>query len=313
MKLNLLPTTVSKGKQAQSAVFFSALIAVAGLLLGGYLNVSSTKALDTAREDQQASIGPANDAFTKSGEADTIMGTPQAVAVIRDAMLAKAMVDHNDVYPKLYESLKPYIPAFFRINSLSATSAGDTANVTVVGTLDTYQQYADLMLAFSRNPAVISISRSGFQSRDEYVPNIDTVDSVGRPRKDTDGPIPDDKLERLAYFQASVQQEGYTGEGNFGTGTDSTRGAMPTASLVTVQMTVKANLQVPDPRLTLTAGAGGAALPTTGMGPGGPPAGMGIPGGRGGGGGGTAAPGAAAGGATTGKKGGKGAADDSSD
>src|ERR1019366_6936746 len=115
MKLNLLPQTVSKGRQAQSAIFFSAIIAIAGLVLGGFLNVSSTKALDTARDDQQASMGPAQKAFDTSGQADTLMGSPGSVAVIRDASLAKAMVEHNDVYPALYESLKPYIPGFYRI------------------------------------------------------------------------------------------------------------------------------------------------------------------------------------------------------
>jgi hypothetical protein len=213
----------------------------------------------------------------------------------------------------MYNDLLPYIPSFYRINSLSATSAGDSANVTIVGTLDTFQQYADLMLAFSRYPGLISISRSGFNSQDEFVPNIDQVDTQGKPRKQSDGPIPDDKLERLAYFQTTVQQEGYTGASNYGTGTDSTRGAMPTASLVTVQLTIKKNLQVPEPRQTLTAGAGGAAAPMGGGGMGGPggPGGMGGPG---------MAPGARAGGAAggdaapapTGKKG-KGAADDSGD
>jgi len=302
MKLNLLPTTVSKGRQAQSAVFFSAIIAVAGLVIGGYLNVSSSKALDNARTDQQASIDPAAAAYSKSVEADTLMASQNSVALIRDASLAKAMDDHNEVYPKLYDSLYPYIPSFYRVNSMSANSAGDNANVTLVGTLDTFQQYSDLMLALSRYPGLVSISRSGFQSQDEYVPNIDQVDTQGKPRKDSDGPIPDDKLERLAYFQQSVQQTGFSGVSNFGTGTDSTKGAMPTASLVTVQMTIKANLQTPDPRATLTAGASaGAAAPTappTGVPSSGPP---GAAAARGGGG---AAP------PTAGGKKGKGKGDD---
>jgi len=304
MKLNLLPTTVSKGAQAKSATLFSILIAVAGLILGGYLNVSSTKALDQAKSDQQASTGPALEAYTKSTEADTIMNDVKSVALIRDASLATDMIKHNDVYPDLYEGLKPYIPSFFRINSLSASAGGATsATITLVGTIDTYEQYANLMLAFSRYPGLVSISRAGFVSRDEIVPNINATDTEGKPRRPDQAPIPDDKLERLAYFQASVQPDGYTGEGNFGTGTDSTREAMPTASLVTVTLTVTKNLQTPDPRQTIVSGSSGggaAAAPAGGMG--GPPQGMGGPPGATAGGG---APPAAA------TKKGKKAADDS--
>jgi len=313
MKLNLLPTTVSKGKQAQSAVLFSVIIGVAGLLIGGYLNVTSNKALDQAKSDQQASVGPAQEAYNKSVEADTIMNDAKSVALIRDANLATAMKEHNSVYPSLYEGIKPYIPAFFRINSMSATSAGDAnANVTLVGTLDTYQQYADLMLAFSRYPGLVSISRGGFISRDEVVPNISPIDTIGRPRRLDAAPIPDDKLDRLAYFQSTVQSEGYTGEGNFGTGSDATRGAMPESSLVTVNMTIKADLRVPEPRQTLTAGAGSATSSAAATG--GTPPGIPVPpsgAGRGAPAAGSSAPGASAGTGSGSKKGGKGAGDDS--
>ena len=308
MKLNLLPTTVSKGRQAQSAVFLSALIAIIGVVIGGALNVTSSQALDTAKSEQQASVGPAQEAYSKSQEADSIMNDEKSVALIRNASLAKAMIDHNDVYPALYESIKPYIPAFYRINSISASSAGGNATVILVGTLDTYQQYADLMLAFSRYPKLSSISRSGFSGKFEVVPNINQTDTEGRPRTLDTAPIPDDKFARLAYFQAQVQQEAYTGVGNFGTGTDNTRGAMPDSSLVTVTMTIPYDLQVPEPRLTLTAGAGGAAASTGAATAAGPPPGTGGPppgAGRG--------PGTGAGTGATGagsKKGGKGATDD---
>ena len=281
---------------------------MAGLVLGGYLNVSSTKALDQARSDQQASTGPALEAYTKSTEADTIMNDVKSVALIRDATLAQDMIKHNDVYPDLYEGIKPYIPSFFRINSLSASAGGATsATITLIGTIDTYEQYANLMLAFSRYPGLVSISRSGFVSRDEIVPNINATDTEGKPRRPDQGPIPDDKLERLAYFQASVQQQGYNSEGNFGTGTDSTREAMPTSSLVTVTMSVTKNLQTPDPRQTITSGASGAAAaPAAPMGgPGGPGSVGGPPPGASAMGGGDTPPAAT-------KKGKKGA-DDSSD
>jgi len=300
MKLNLLPTTVSKGKQAQSAVIFSVLIALAGIALGGWLSVSSQHELDAAKADQLASVDPAAAAYKKSTDADTILAGEKSVDLIKNANLAEAMIKHNDVYPDLYEGVKPYIPSFFRINSLSASSSGENSNITMIGTIDTYQQYADLMLAFSRYPGLLSISRSGYIDRSVFVPNINTVDEVGRPRREDEAPIPDDKLLRLAYFQSNVRQESYTGEGNFGTGTDSTKGAMPEASLITVVLTVKKDLRVPEPRQTLGAGgasAGGAAGPMGGMG--GPGGGMGGPVAGGPGGGPPARPGAGAGAKST--------------
>jgi hypothetical protein len=308
MKLNLLPQTISKGKQTQSAVIFSILIALGGLFLGGYLSVSSQHSLDAAKAEQEASVTPAADAYKKSTDADTILAGEKSVALIRDATLARAMIKHNDVYPDLYEEIKPYIPSFYRINSLSAASGGDTATVTMVGTIDTYQQYADLMLFFSRYKPLVSISRSGFIDRREIVPSINTVDEEGRPRRQDQAPIPDDKLARLAYFQSNVQNTNYTGEGNFGSGTDNTRGAMPTASLVTVVLTIKKDLRVPEPRQTLTSGGGGA-----------PAAGGAMIGGPMGGGPRGAGGGMAGGGATppaeppTGKAGKKGAKGDDSE
>jgi len=312
MKLNLLPQTVSKGKQTQSAVIFSILIALGGLFLGGYLSVSSQHNLDAAKADQEASVTPAVDAYKKSTDADTILASDKSVALIRDATLARAMIKHNDVYPDLYEEIKPYIPSFYRINSLSAASGGDNATVTMVGTLDTYQQYADLMLFFSRYKPLISISRSGFIDRREIVPSINTVDEEGRPRRQDQAPIPDDKLARLAYFQSNVQAQNYTGEGNFGSGTDNTRGAMPTASLVTVVLTIKKDLRVPEPRQTLSSGGGGGGASMGGGPMGGGPMGGGPRGGGpgvgvgGGGGASAAAP-------PTGKSGKKGAKGDDSD
>jgi len=257
MKLNLLPTTVSKGKQSKSAVIFSVLIALAGVGIGGFLSVSSQKALDQAKSDQAESVGPAQAAYQKSADADTIIQSEKSVDLIRNAMLADAMIKHNDVYPDLYEGLKPYIPSFFRINSLSAASSGaETSTITMVGTIDTFQQYADLMLAFSRYKGLVSISRSGFIDRRQIIPNINSVDTEGRARRQDEAPIPDDKLLRLAYFQSQPQPGGYTGEGNFGSGEDNTRGAMPEASLITVTLTVNKDLRVPEPRQTLSAGGG---------------------------------------------------------
>ena len=283
MKLNLLPTTVSKGKQAKSGIVFSAVIAIAGAIVAIYVSTSSSKALADAKQRYEDSVNPAQQAYDMSTKADAILNAPSSVALIREAKLAEAMIKHNDVYPDLYDGVKPYIPSFFRVNSLFATPASNTsATITLVGTIKTYQQYADLMLAFSRYPGLVSIGRAGYQLNDAVVPNLSPVDQAGTPHKPSDGPVPDDKYARLTYFESQVQPQGYTGVGNFGSGTDSTRGAMPDYSLVTVTLTVTKDLSVPLPRNTL-AGSGGGFT-----GAGGPPgrtAGGGAPGKTAGGGG----------------------------
>jgi hypothetical protein len=262
MKLNLLPTTVSKGKQAKSAIVFSALIAIAGAGVAIFVATSSEAALAKAKEDQAASVGPAQKAYNESIKADAIMNAPSSVALIRDATLATEMINHNDVYPNLYDSVQPYIPSFFRINSESAVAGSkDVSTVTLVGTVKTYQQYADLMLAFSRYPGLVSIGRAGYQDDSDIVPNLTPADQTGNPRKPNDSPVPDDKLARLTYFESQVQPQGYTGQGNFGSGTDNTRGAMPGYSLVTVTLTIAKDLTVVQPRTSLasTGGSGGSA------------------------------------------------------
>jgi len=277
------------------------MIAIAGCVVAILMANSSSKALEQARSDNQASQGPASDAYTKSQEADTIMNAPTSVALIKDATLAQSMIEHNKVYPDLYDSIQPYIPSFYRVNSMAATSAGDSAVVTLVGTLKTYQQYADLMLAFSRDPDVQSVGRAGYNYDDDFVPNLSPADQTGTPHKPSEGTVPDDKLARLTYFQSQVVLQGYTNIGNFGSGSDITRNAMPGYSLVTVVLTLKKNLQVAQPKTTLQTIGATAAAPTV-TAPTGPPA---APGGGGGGGGAGAASTASS------KKKGGAAADDS--
>ncbi len=265
------------------AIFFSALIAIAGVLGAAYFAVTSNKALEDAKSAYNDSVTPAQEAYTTSQKADTIMNAESSVALIRDATLATDMTKDNDAYPDLYDSLKPFIPTWFRVNSMSATpTSSSSATVTIVGTLDTYQQYANLMLAFSRFPGVVSVSRSGFDDRSVIVTNLTPGDQIGKPHTADAAPIPDDKYERLSYFQSTAQApQGYTGVGNFGSGTDNTRGAMPTSSLVVVNLPISnKDLTVPDPRATLSSSGGGAAAggPPIGGPPGGiPGAGAGAP------------------------------------
>jgi Tfp pilus assembly protein PilN len=266
MKLNLLPATVSKGRQAKTAWVASVVIIIAGIGISLVLTLTSAAARKDAEDAYQASIGPAQKAYDTSVKADAIMAQPAVAALSRNVSLAQAMIQHNDAYPDLYNSLSRYIPPFFRLTSLNATPiSGEQASVTMVGTLNTYQQYADLMLALMRNPEAVSVARSGYTADETYVPQLTQVDQFGRPRKPGENPIPDDPLERLAFFQAQggTDPYTYTGTGNFGTGNDNTRQAMPGESLVTVQLILNHALMTPNPRATLGGGGGtNPGLPT---------------------------------------------------
>lgn len=284
MKLNLLPTYVSKGNQAKTATVVSVLLALLGVLGAVGLIFISKGQLRDARADAESKLEQAARAVATSKQADVVVNDAQMI--IRNINLADAMLKHSDVYPDLYRDLKPYIPGFFRVTQMSAAANGpEMATVTLTGTLKTYQQYADLMIALYRIPGAVTVSRGGYNNVDPYIPNLTETDRYGRPIRPGQGNIPEDPYQRLAYFQAQGGVTGFTGEGGFGTGdTTQPRGAMPGYSLVTVSIVLPRNLQAPDPRATLQAQGGAAAGAAPGgvapMGgrPGGPPM-MGGPGG----------------------------------
>ncbi|HSI73334.1 MAG TPA: hypothetical protein VK934_09155 [Fimbriimonas sp.] len=282
MKLNLLPATVSRGRQSKTAWVASIVIIFVGIGISLAMTITSAAALAASKQEYEDSKGPAEKAYQTSQLANTLMADPKVAALAKNVALSQAMIAHNDRYPDLYNGLIRYIPPFFRVTSMAAAPASDTqSSVTLVGTLNSYQQYADLMLALMRNPEAVSVARSGYNADEEYVPNLTQVDQLGRPRVPGEAPIPDNPLERLAFFEANAKDPNtYTGQGNFGTGTTATRLAMAGESLVTVQLLINHPLQVPNPRATLGAGGGGntGGFPGGGAGPnmprgGGPPMG----------------------------------------
>lgn len=278
MKLNLLPTYVSKGNQAKTATVVSVLLGLLGVLGAVGMIFLSKGELTKAREDAASKQQRAADAVATSKQADKVVSDAQMV--IRNINLADAMLKHSDAYPDLYREMKPYIPGFFRITQMQATPIdAASCQLTLTGTVKTFQQYSDLMIALYRIPGATAVARAGYNLGDKYIPNITDTDQNGRPIKPGDTNIPDSKYERLAYFQSQAGVTGFTGEGGFGTADDTQpRGAMPGYSLVTVSVVIPRVLQTPDPRATLnqqgpapasTTGATGAAgLPGSTGGPG---------------------------------------------
>ncbi len=265
MKLNLLPTHVSKEKATRGAYLVGILLLLACFGGSGFLIYKARGDLAQAQEGIAEARGAAQGAKDTADYADTVM--QQSTVLLRNTALAKAMLAHNTVYPNLYDSVKTYIPSFYRISSMSAQSSGDNmTTVTLVGYLDTYQQYADLMLALLRMPGVVSVSRAGFTNNMAYVPAPTPEDQVGKMHKPGEAPIPDDPLKRLDYFMAKGKTTGYVGEGGYGSGQPGARGAMPNSSEVTVTLVLARDTRTPDPKATLS--ASGAAPAGTGPGPG---------------------------------------------
>jgi hypothetical protein len=266
MKLNLLPTSVSKGRGGGIAAIVVAAIIVAASFLGTVaMSQISGQQVSSAKAAASQLEAPAANAVKVGGEKTDVINN--AKGVILNALLADAMMKHNSAYPDFYDKILPHIPSFFRISSMSAVPLGETtSSLTLTGVIHTQQQYRDLMLALNRIPGVTTVTRSGFEATEQYVPGLTSVDQHGRPILRGENQIPDDPLEQLNYYiqKGQAGSSGFTGAGGFGTGESGQKGAMPGWSSVTVTVVLPADLQAPNPRQTLASLAAGASTTTTG-------------------------------------------------
>lgn len=286
MKLNLLPKIVDTTGRAKRAFFGGALVLIASIAGAFYMTTTASARLAKAKEADLAAQPAYDQAVATANEADAMMGKPAVRQLVVNTSLAKSMMGASRLYPDLYDFVKPYIPGFFRITNLGATPIdGTSCTVNMTGTVKNAQQYAELMLALLRIPGATAVTRSGFQAEDKVVPALTLVDQKGTPRFESRAPIPDDALERLAYFQNETSPTGYLNAGNFGNMEEATvKGARPGESVIAVSVTIPRNIQTPNPRATIqslagTGGAGGAARPASSITP--PPAAAGAKNGTG--------------------------------
>ncbi len=285
MKLNLLPTSISKEGQQKTAVIASILLAVVGIIGCVFMIITSKKRLDDARAKADEIRPQAEEAVRIAQEADTIIQS--GTGIQRNSRLAAAMIEHSAVYPNLYREVMGYIPSFYRITSLTAAPSGDNqCTVTMTGVIQTYEQYANLMLALLRIPTAINVTRSGYQIVDKYVPGLDSNDQVGIPIKPGESRLSSNPLQRLDQLIAANAGPGdsaYLNVSGFGSNDPGAKGPMPSWSQVTVSVTLQSgavdgkqvsrDIRTPDPRATLAqqtgtppppAGGGGATTPPRG-------------------------------------------------
>lgn len=286
MKLNLLPTHVSKAGAARTATILSLLLAVLSILASVFLILKSKSTLQDSEKLVEAWEPAAKRAVDTGKMADTIMA--ESTVLIRNIDLAQAMMKHNSTYTDLYDEVLSYVPSWFRVTSISAIPTSETqCAVNLTGVLKTQQQYADVMLALLRIPGAQTVGRAGYSINDPFVPNLITEDQLGLPIRPGAARQPSDPVQRLYFLMAtSGTTTGFAGTGGFGTPDASPKGAMPDWSQVTLQVILNdRKIQTPNPRATL-AQQGAAPAPSTGGGGGGttaPTGGSAPPAGGGGG------------------------------
>lgn len=255
MKLNLLPTHVSKGSQLRTGIIIGVMLALAGLGVMFFLTSTSQKARDDAVAEAMNLTADAAQAVSISADADRII--TNAAGLQLNIALAKQMDAHNSVYPDFYDRFFPFIPGFFRLNSLRAVpGGGDNCVVTMGGVIHTFQDYADVMLAMLRVPGAQSVSRSGYALEETIVPPLTAQDQKGIPIKPNEPRLPENRRDQLDALIASGGVEGVNNTGGFGTAdSPRVREAMPHWSNITIAVVVTANLQTPDPYQTLLTNA----------------------------------------------------------
>lgn len=142
-------------------VFFLMLVLVLlNLAAAWVLKTNTSNELAALKEEQTLKEQEADKIRKTAAQADEIIAS--AKIVLTNTALVGQIESANVAYPDLYDELLEYIPSFFRVRSLTASSSGENATIVIRGYLRTFQQYSDMMIALLRFPGALSVGRSGF-------------------------------------------------------------------------------------------------------------------------------------------------------
>lgn len=263
MKLNLLPTHVSRPNSGLWAIPLSILLAVGGVAALFYFKITSEKYVENAKARREAAVSQAELAVKVSKDADQDL--MNARGLILNINMAEAMTKHNTVYTSLYEEVRKYIPNFYRVTSMNASPNGaEQCTVTITGVLKSFQEYADLQLALLRIPGATTVGRVGFTGEFGQRQNVQSDDQIGRMLYPNQPRMTDDQMANLEaqIADAAANTRDFDNVGNFGSTDVTDRGAMTGHSLVSVSVTLPRNLTVPDPHSTLATSASLWPAPT---------------------------------------------------
>jgi hypothetical protein len=254
MKLNLLPTYVTKGAQGRSLFFISCAILAASAVGAFFLNASTSAARNKAREEMDAAKVAADAVNARSLAAQTVANV--GIEIQRNLDLHDAMQRQNTKYTDFYRMVRQYVPSYMRVNNMAVSPIDEnTCQLSITGVMRSYQNYSDACLALLRIPGALQVGRAGFNLNDDYIPNLQEDDNVGLPHRLVDGrkpPTVSTGLDRgpdsqLAYLTglASQASDGFTGTGGFGTPTNDARTAMPDWSDVTFNVILAKDPSLP--------------------------------------------------------------------
>lgn len=269
MKLNLLPTYVSKEGQQRAFIVLAVLVLLlsiagaAGLILTAASQ--ETAALAAAKDEQLQRNYSLAVAYSQRADADILKATDAD----KHIELAKAMQEHNTDYLRLYNTVFDYVPSFMRVRSISAAaSSSESVTVTMTGIIETYQQYADAVLSLLRIPGCVNVVRAGYTINDRYVPNLTEEDQSGTAILPGESNLPSDPQLRwqeiINRASAAPDSSAFQNVEGFGT-IEKDRGVMPGKSEVTFTITITGmDVMAPDPRATVM--SRGAATPAAGVG-----------------------------------------------
>lgn len=256
MKLNLLPQYVTKGAAARTWMVGS-IAAMIAAVAGSIFMITSSKAARDAAEAAANELQPqAAAVVTLAKTADTIGAS--SAEVVRNISLADAMQQHPAKITGFYRDVIPYIPSFFRVNAMSMTPMdANRCQLTLTGTIQTYQQYADLMLALLRIPGAQTVGRSGYVLDRRNLPNVTEEDAFPEFKKSGDERLPLDPVERISALvaRAGAEPTGFTGVGNYAGPIEQPRLAIPNWQNITVNVVLQTpGAQVPVPGATAPGG-----------------------------------------------------------
>jgi len=269
MKLNLLPTSVSKAGAAKGMWFVAGGVALLGILGMVGLTVMGQQQLSSAKADAESKMALAANAKATADHAEAQIA--EATVIDRNQKLSEAMINHNSKYVDLYAKVLSHVPAYYRLDSISATPTSESSTtVTLNGYIQSFRQYADLSIALWKIPSATAVTRAGYQLNNAAVPALTEADQTGLPIRPGQAPYSTDPLERMNQMieNAAAEPRGYLDEGNFGSAEATARGAMPGYNQVTMTVVLTDDIRTPDPRATIAAGGGaaGAAAPPNGFG-----------------------------------------------
>lgn len=261
MKLNLLPTNVAKSGQSATALIAGIAIGLLSIVAAVLGIVMSKGAMEAAKAEAQTHQQGAADALATANAAQDQIAL--ATVITSNQKLAEAMDAHNGKVIDLFNKVRRYVPAYYRLDTIGAQPSGTQATVTMTGQLQSFTQYADLAIALWKIPGAINVTRQGYVVDTAQVPALTEADQTGAPIKADETPLPTDPLERMNALiaRAAAAPQGFLNVSGYGSGDNLTaKGPMPGWSTVTMTVLIDENIQVPNPRATIT--AAGAAGPT---------------------------------------------------